>query len=451
MANGNYVSASIPVPDWKILKGKPYITVSAKGISNGLSNIINDGADFGPDTPGTITSGIQEAINYLVSLGYGGKMELMAGTFIVNQATPTYVLGNFASSVFTIPDTFAGTIEIVGQGTSNSDVVGSNATEIDCSGMPAFGTTGEAAVFSTPSGALPNGVFRIRDLAIFTPTNVGGILFITINTFAAENIYIQHTHGSNYPTNPNTYGIRSNGWLNNSSWINQVVVSGFIYGYVIDHSFFNAGILFAINCGSAVFLISGVNTNSVGGYIAFLSCAACTYGVETSITGGTLNGPHLVISKYSMYIQSGHLPPQYTYDFYNTSSPSYFPYIHVIDANVISSLGTSYAWQFPTYNDATGLIIDKVEGAQAPLIQGFSVTTPAFPSSGTAVKNTNPFPVRIYLLTLGGATAVSITDPSGTSKSLAAPAAGNEYTLDPGASITFTWSSTSPTWLWYGV
>ncbi|MEM3845821.1 MAG: hypothetical protein QXU98_08980 [Candidatus Parvarchaeota archaeon] len=79
MANGNYVSASIPVPDWKILKGKPYVTVSAKGISNGLSNIPNDGADFGPDTllgasspdqygpPYTQTSGIQEAWNYALA------------------------------------------------------------------------------------------------------------------------------------------------------------------------------------------------------------------------------------------------------------------------------------------------------------------------------------------------------------------------------------------------
>jgi len=55
----------------------PYITVSAKGMSNGLSDIPNDGMDFGPDTmldttskgqygpPYTQTSGIQEAVNYM--------------------------------------------------------------------------------------------------------------------------------------------------------------------------------------------------------------------------------------------------------------------------------------------------------------------------------------------------------------------------------------------------
>ncbi|MEM3846426.1 MAG: hypothetical protein QXU98_12085 [Candidatus Parvarchaeota archaeon] len=89
--SSRYISASIPVPDWKILKGKPYITVSPKGISNGLSNIPNDGADFGPDTllgasspsqygpPYTQTSGWQEAINFasattISSPTYGGTV-----------------------------------------------------------------------------------------------------------------------------------------------------------------------------------------------------------------------------------------------------------------------------------------------------------------------------------------------------------------------------------------
>ncbi|MEM3860577.1 MAG: hypothetical protein QW478_14485 [Candidatus Micrarchaeaceae archaeon] len=79
---GSYSSASIPVPEWNVLSGKPYVTVSAKGISNGLSNILNDGADFGPDTllgtsspnqygpPYTQTSGIQEAFDYAIPLGF---------------------------------------------------------------------------------------------------------------------------------------------------------------------------------------------------------------------------------------------------------------------------------------------------------------------------------------------------------------------------------------------
>ena len=76
----------------------PFVTVSAKGQANGLSNKKNDGLDYGPDTPGTLTCGIQEAINALpvaasatVSNQPGGGMLVFSpGTFIVqtNIVTP---------------------------------------------------------------------------------------------------------------------------------------------------------------------------------------------------------------------------------------------------------------------------------------------------------------------------------------------------------------------------
>jgi len=80
-----------------VIQTKPYITVSAKGVSNGLSNTFNDGADFGPDTllnatspsqygpPFTQTVGLQEAINYVSTLG-GGVVLVKAGKYI--QSTP---------------------------------------------------------------------------------------------------------------------------------------------------------------------------------------------------------------------------------------------------------------------------------------------------------------------------------------------------------------------------
>ncbi|MEM3862254.1 MAG: hypothetical protein QW203_07225, partial [Thermoplasmatales archaeon] len=91
----NYTSASTSVTEWSVLNGKPYVIVSPKGISNGLSNIPNDGADFGPDTllgasspnqygpPYTQTSGIQEAGNCLIANG-GGKMFLKAGLYYID-------------------------------------------------------------------------------------------------------------------------------------------------------------------------------------------------------------------------------------------------------------------------------------------------------------------------------------------------------------------------------
>jgi len=90
------------------IKGKPYITVSARGISNGLSDIYNDGADFGPDTllnanspnqygpPYTQTAGIQEAINYVLSLRNSNgnpfpEIVLLPGYFIINDNATIWI------------------------------------------------------------------------------------------------------------------------------------------------------------------------------------------------------------------------------------------------------------------------------------------------------------------------------------------------------------------------
>jgi len=83
--------SNFPVRSTKL----PYVTVSSKGISNGLSDIPNDGFDFGPDTmlgatskdqygpPYTQTSGIQEAGNYANSIG-GATVILNQGLFLID-------------------------------------------------------------------------------------------------------------------------------------------------------------------------------------------------------------------------------------------------------------------------------------------------------------------------------------------------------------------------------
>jgi len=100
----------------KIIQTKPYIIVSAKGISNGLSNTFNDGADFGPDTllgatspsqygpPYTQTTGIQEAINYVWNNG-GGRVYIKNGTY--NLPSP---LGTSYNASLILPP-----LEIIGE------------------------------------------------------------------------------------------------------------------------------------------------------------------------------------------------------------------------------------------------------------------------------------------------------------------------------------------------
>ena len=70
--------------------GVPEITVSAKGVANGLTTEYNDGYDFGPDSynpsitsgvPLTQTSGIEEAINYTEGLDTPTKIYIKSGDY----------------------------------------------------------------------------------------------------------------------------------------------------------------------------------------------------------------------------------------------------------------------------------------------------------------------------------------------------------------------------------
>ena len=74
---------------WKNITGKPYITVSSKGLANGQSEYFNDGADFGPDSlqaDGSLTqtAGIMEALNYCKQ-NQIYECELSAGTFYIDN------------------------------------------------------------------------------------------------------------------------------------------------------------------------------------------------------------------------------------------------------------------------------------------------------------------------------------------------------------------------------
>jgi len=137
------------IPLWSNVHGKPYILVSARGISNGQSEIFNDGADFGPDTPGTMTAGIQEALNYAATQAI--YFEYGAG----------YILPPIKL--------------LIGVYTLNADVVlpyFPNATN----GIPVFTLLGEGAGFLAPTQIFMNGHNIILGNSSGTQTNSSGFL-----------------------------------------------------------------------------------------------------------------------------------------------------------------------------------------------------------------------------------------------------------------------------------
>jgi len=82
-------------PEQKTIIGKSEITISEKGIANGKSVYLNDGADFGPDTklgattlgqygpPFTTSNGMAEAITYS---NYAGIFRIVGGYTYVSSA-----------------------------------------------------------------------------------------------------------------------------------------------------------------------------------------------------------------------------------------------------------------------------------------------------------------------------------------------------------------------------
>jgi len=112
----------VPKVKYSKIQGKPYITVSAKGISNGLSDTYNDGADFGPDTllnatspnqygpPYTNTYGIQEAVNYANNNNIS-TVKLLSGTFTWLSASDTVSITQTVS---------AKNVQIIGSGYQNT-------------------------------------------------------------------------------------------------------------------------------------------------------------------------------------------------------------------------------------------------------------------------------------------------------------------------------------------
>jgi len=138
----------------------PYVTVSAKGMSNGLSDIPNDGFDFGPDTllgtsskgqygpPYTQTSGIQEAWNYAISntvyvSAYNAYSipEIFLGNGVYNIYQPiNFSIGNLPASAnyaFILKGVSIdnATIDYYGTGTAMTIDTNINNVELDDFGI----------------------------------------------------------------------------------------------------------------------------------------------------------------------------------------------------------------------------------------------------------------------------------------------------------------------------
>jgi hypothetical protein len=82
---------------------------------------------------------------------------------------------------------------------------------------------------------------------------------------------------------------------------------------------------------------------------------------------------------------------------------------------------------------------------------GYAIATPPFPSAGEELTNRHPHPVEVRILAPGKVVGWQETDALGNARTFPGPLhAGQTFTLDPGDRIRFT-SQEPATWLWKGL
>ena len=271
--------------DWKSINGKPYITVSSKGRSNGLSNKINDGADFGVDTtlgatspnqtgpPYSYTYGVLEAINYSYGPnGTGQPIKLSTGRFIMSPNAPltqinssNIITGLSEYAILPIPTSVLNTdpiqtVIIHGSGglpnpggSGNKLIDYDSMTVIDVSNVSA--PSGQVVVTmgwnrgNTSNNQLTNSI-DIRDFVIAQATPVasgdnivGGFDFEYSYNSYCDNVNIWTVNNPDFstvfPANTEMGGI-IDGYWGNLGYIGTISIFGSYYGLFLgDHEHCN--------------------------------------------------------------------------------------------------------------------------------------------------------------------------------------------------------------------
>ena len=491
---------------WTQLQGKPYITVSAKGIANGLSNIPNDGADFGPDTtlgatapgqygaPYTQTSGIQEAYNYISQSPKGGKIKIMGGKYIINatiniDATsagdiPIYIegsgAGNFGNQTYPDTSTSEGTLLYAADGLNANMIYVNNAPGgyLKISDIHFFGNpdnnaspSGGTAAMITFSDGFQSEVSRCifdnppkNGYAIFT--NDGNALsYLIVNKSLFQNAMAGIT--------PQESGMI---YLNPLSSSNQISGAG---PYIIeDNYFYNTGGTHIFTDAPNTIIKSnffevytnGVNINAINAQVVgnvFLNNSSSSSAYQVAISGynAQVHDNFFLYAGYQNIVVKGGNAEISENMFDGTSGDSSSTATTTYALNITAELASvskggvvfrnntfigPYLSSFPfNYVSNTGLVIkDNYVMSDADIV--LAPTTPSVPASGTAQQNTNPYAVDVYVYG-GDVTEIQITK-GGTaytvfSVSTAIAMSGQAYRLNPGDSITITYS-TAPTWEW---
>ena len=413
--------------------GVPEITVSAKGVANGLSTVPNDGADFGPDSydpthtgsgiPYTKTSGIQEAVNYSLALNDVPPVALTGGVFTITKGItaiiPNTTLPGPHLSVKGLGDMM--TTYLVGNTSDDMFTVDSNTNNVNAQ-ITFYNVQPAAGTGYAPNSFLNwNATTLIYQTLILDHVDIAaagwGTAPVIANGIQQAFLYDYESYGGGYAAQfLNTQAVTFYGSSINGSVLLSSVNRASFYGCdpvsIVSES---SGVI-TVNGGR----ITGVNIN---GNTSQLSLSDLTFKT---------NSPYIIDNTNSTAVTlTTLLTKGVVLDNIGTAD------IPFVSSNVtITNVDLRY-----TYNKA---------GASHTVTNfpSTSTTTPTVPASGTPQSNTNPYPVNVYIY--GGTVTVIDYTPSGGSATQVGTTGPATVRLNPGDSITLTYSA-APTWNWVAV
>ena len=430
-------------PKYKDIIGKPFITVSAKGISNGLSNIANDGADFGPDTslnatspnqtgpPYTQTVGIQEALNYSASINNNVVDILILANGGYNTSTSIVINTNWLG--VRIRGSLYSGIQRTGSGTSGTFITQNhnfgNSSLITLSSNSSIGNLEYIIIENintyynnypilnlvAPEHVSP---IIIKNCSLFGQNSNVSIATGTPTSGGSESVFIENSIVKGIE---NLYSFEGVPVIKNSTLLGSGTTNISGYTIVIDNTFFNKNI--SIGTGT-----------STGTKETFLLTKQMTIISGTTITN-------------NMAISGGWIYWHSLGDILGAEIINQYPtYINVKGGRLTNISPLFSSTTIPTIFKYEGSLLYKVT---IPSITS-GISTPTVPSSGTTQSNTYLFPVNVYLyggtvteiqITKNGTAYVVLSNATGLALS------GQVYKLSPSDSITITYT-TAPTWEW---
>ena len=398
---------------------KGYITVSAKGIVNGLSSIPNDGADFGPDTynpsstasiPYTYTSGIQEAINYIAN-NNGGKIRLLHGVYDVTDAPliedPNNP-GHYAQIY--IPYVPLNSVESSGLAITIESDWGQLWYITQLVGTPLSSTyiisnyegTENVTVFYAMHGTVRGGQSAVSltlpALVVFSypKSNIGAIDISSAIHANGETLMAITTNMLNYTGLPTVYGgtginLGIHGYGGTKVFQN-VKTSGYNIGLIVNtHTSIQKYESYFANIGVQLENDVSPDNSAYMAQINYYDCQMTAIGIN-GISGKLTIG---VLSYGDVETNTGYY---FSYKYHVQVLSGNSAMIYIIQQTVnLTGISASSPFGTPTVtpvNNIVGIFNGKIVHSVPSLSPNITANPPA---SATAYQNTNPYDIIIYL------------------------------------------------------